>query len=1211
LATDGITGAVHGGQQPVAGATVQFYTVGTSGDGSASSFLTVSTTTNANGEFNIPAFSCSSPTEPVYFLATGGNPGVASANSGIELMTAWGACNTFIAGNGGSFVSINELTTVAGVYALAPYISSPTAIGSGAGDATALANAFALASELVNPATGQTPGAGVPNGDTVPVAQLNTLADIIASCVNTTGGVANDSSACGLLYGQTTVGNKVPSNTLMALLNLANNPTLNTAALYALAQAKSPYQPVQPLVPPDLSVKLGLPTTLALSPSGGLTFASTANSSQSASQFVTLTNNGSSTITISGITLTGANPADFTEQSTCGSTLAVSASCYVVVVFAPTTGDGVRTAYVYVTSTDPNSPASIPLSGTATGPFTPAVTLTPSSLTFTDTVTPQTLTLTNTTGIAYSVGTIAIATPADPTATYFTQTNNCGTILAANGTCSITVLASQVYASKTATLTVTDGAGNSPQTASLSATADPSLAITAGGTLFGPVAIGSTSSELSWTDPNVDRGYYPGQVSVNITGPNAQDFAITPSFGTDQGFCIYTVGGSCTLYYYFKPLLAGLRTATLHTPAANIFLSGWGASTPASFAYNTPSLSLGSIAVGKTANGGATITSTGQTSIVLGNPVVSGTNASEFTASTNCGGAVMATGATCQLSVSATPLAAGTRTANITITDSTNMVSMTLPVSVNAEAVTLSSSALTFTTFGQTKNVTLTNGNGASLAIASIATSAGFSQTNTCGTTVAPGGTCTITVSSAAADPSATATGTLTVTDNAISGTQTASLADSFGTVYSFGSVSQGQSSAPLTFTGQMPTIYSTYYYAEASVSGLNAGDFQFVNGINSCYGYNCTVQLVFEPTAAGVRVATLTYTLGGLNFTTETIYGYGVATPPAATITVPTLTTTQGAQIPFTGTVKNTGGTTLSISGLNAFSSSLPDIAFTGTTCGGTLAQYATCTVSGTYLPYNYPGESGTLKVYDTTSGQTLSTAITTTVGYEVIGGSPSTLNFGALHVGTSSAPMTIVLSNPALHTLNLSIPYDSFSNYSISPSQCTTATCNVQVTFTATTPGVAGIYGYPGNDTRWIQVSDASDGQGTTFPVIGFSGIPNVVFTPSTLNFGTITVGQTAAAQSISITNTGDGPASISIGVPSGPSIAAPSDFSPNSSQIVSIAPGGAAQTLTYTFKPTASGVRNATIPVTNYAPGGIANAYGANGAAITTLSLNGSGQ
>jgi hypothetical protein len=117
--------------------------------------------------------------------------------------------------------------------------------------------------------------------------------------------------------------------------------------------------------------------------------------------------------------------------------------------------------------------------------------------------------------------------------------------------------------------------------------------------------------------------------------------------------------------------------------------------------------------------------------------------------------------------------------------------------------------------------------------------------------------------------------------------------------------------------------------------------------------------------------------------------------------------------------------------------------------------------------------------------------------------------------------------------------------------------------------------------------------------------------VFTPSTLNFGTITVGQTAAAQSISITNTGDGPASISIGVPSGPSIAAPSDFSPNSSQVVSIAPGGAAQTLTYTFKPTGSGARNATIPVTNYATGGIANAYGANGAAITTLSLNGSGQ
>ncbi len=47
-----VTGSVHGGQQPVSGATIQLYTVGTSGDGSAATpLLTSAVTTNASGGF--------------------------------------------------------------------------------------------------------------------------------------------------------------------------------------------------------------------------------------------------------------------------------------------------------------------------------------------------------------------------------------------------------------------------------------------------------------------------------------------------------------------------------------------------------------------------------------------------------------------------------------------------------------------------------------------------------------------------------------------------------------------------------------------------------------------------------------------------------------------------------------------------------------------------------------------------------------------------------------------------------------------------------------------------------------------------------------------------------------------------------------------------------------------------------------------------------
>src|ERR1700722_15377002 len=52
-----VNGSVHGGQQPVTGATIQLYTVGTSGDGSAATPLltTIVTTSDGSGLMNANA----------------------------------------------------------------------------------------------------------------------------------------------------------------------------------------------------------------------------------------------------------------------------------------------------------------------------------------------------------------------------------------------------------------------------------------------------------------------------------------------------------------------------------------------------------------------------------------------------------------------------------------------------------------------------------------------------------------------------------------------------------------------------------------------------------------------------------------------------------------------------------------------------------------------------------------------------------------------------------------------------------------------------------------------------------------------------------------------------------------------------------------------------------------------------------------------------
>ena len=77
-----LTGNVHGGQQPVSGATIQLYAAGTDGDGSvALPLLSSAVKTDSNGNFTIPdAYGCPSASSPVYVVASGGSPGPEANN---------------------------------------------------------------------------------------------------------------------------------------------------------------------------------------------------------------------------------------------------------------------------------------------------------------------------------------------------------------------------------------------------------------------------------------------------------------------------------------------------------------------------------------------------------------------------------------------------------------------------------------------------------------------------------------------------------------------------------------------------------------------------------------------------------------------------------------------------------------------------------------------------------------------------------------------------------------------------------------------------------------------------------------------------------------------------------------------------------------------------------------------------------------------------
>jgi len=297
-----LRGRVHGGQTPIQGAHVYLYQINQSGWGAAAtSLLTTGSgtdsygtyvTTDMNGAWSLTGnYTCSNTSPYVYVLVIGGGPpGTGTNNPNLGLAAPLGPCvyATLISYTN---IIVNEVSTVAAAYAFAAYATDATHAATGTSNlaATGLQNAFqnflnleSISSMLTTGTANATTSGGY---GTVPAATINTLANILAACINSASPFTN----CNTLFSNATsngaVNGTAPTETVTAAINIAHNPGANIAALFPLqAAAGAPFLPDLSSAPNDFTLAitytnggLNSPQSVAVDASGNVWVANGAN----------------------------------------------------------------------------------------------------------------------------------------------------------------------------------------------------------------------------------------------------------------------------------------------------------------------------------------------------------------------------------------------------------------------------------------------------------------------------------------------------------------------------------------------------------------------------------------------------------------------------------------------------------------------------------------------------------------------------------------------------------------------------------------------------------------------------------------------------------------------------------------------------------------------------------------------------------------------
>jgi hypothetical protein len=523
---------------------------------------------------------------------------------------------------------------------------------------------------------------------------------------------------------------------------------------------------------------------------------------------ITAENGGATAVAISSITVSG--PFVLASNSCGTASFAANSDCQIQVEFAPIAAGPATGALTIV---DDAGTQSVQLKGTGAAP--PTDTLSATSLTFPATIigqtsAAQTVTLTNNGDLPLTTISAVVSGP-------FQLANNCTTQLAANSSCSLSVVFKPTQSGpQTGTLTESDLVSTG-QTVSLSGTGlkPPEFSVTPASLTFAAQQVGVASSPQTVTIKNIGEADAAG-LDVAITNQQpAGSFSIPASTST----CGATLaaGSTCTVQVVFTPVTAGGAQATLSITSSNakqfpgVPIQGTGESaaalgvSPAKLTFAPQPLDQASAPQTVTVSNSGGTAATGLALTVTG----------PFSLSQNTCGASLASGASCTTGVVFTPAAGGVLTGTLTVSSPSVSTAATVALSGTGGltgAVQITPAQVNFPTtgVGSTSDpvaVTIANSSAAvQLDSLSLSVSAGFKLANNkCGASLAAGASCTVDVSFAPANPG-TQNGTLTLTSRDLSAAVTAPLS---GMGFDFQAGTTGASSQTVA-SGQTATYTLT-----------------------------------------------------------------------------------------------------------------------------------------------------------------------------------------------------------------------------------------------------------------------------------------------------------------------------------------------------------------------------------------------------------------
>jgi hypothetical protein len=431
----------------------------------------------------------------------------------------------------------------------------------------------------------------------------------------------------------------------------ASAPSLDSAVL-ALDQGLSVLLTGQTLPPQGVSGSAADPNVSVSPSSVAFSDPVTVTEISSTTKGVEVLNTGAA-----AVSLTVAVTGDFVLNNECPATLAAGGSCELLVSFAPSE-PGPREGVLSLGVGGGFSPALVALNGTATnilaannGTLALGETVAGEPLVAWYKVQPALPTLT--VGSNNSVFGFALVEDTGSghgslSASAFSST--------ATGSCVDCWLGiqflSQTVGEQTATFSLTTVSGGQPETLTLTADATPltGLVLTPGNADFGLVAVDSMTAPATFSLANL----LPDGETVTIESVAASgDFSIVPS--TTAGACGATLASTatCNVEVAFAPTASGARTGALTVTtdagSATASLTGYGTVDPG-IALRPASLVFdnqdGAAATQQT----ITVINTGTVVATIGTPTIGDV---DFTGSSTCG--TLAAGAQCSIAVTFTP----------------------------------------------------------------------------------------------------------------------------------------------------------------------------------------------------------------------------------------------------------------------------------------------------------------------------------------------------------------------------------------------------------------------------------------------------------------------------------------------------------------------------------------------------------------------------